>query len=770
MSTAAQSRLPGFPKNAWGSSVLRLGLFACLYLAAVRLGLVFVFPGQGIAAIWPASGFALAGLLLARPGERLFYLGVIGLVNLASNLAAGNSLWISAGYGVANTLEPALGVWLMGRLCQGKVDFIRLRDVMVLVLVAGPANGLTAGLGALVPMLGFGASYPVVWAMWFFEDGLGILTVTPLIIALSAGGIFFEEDSHFRRFEAAAWTILLCGLTWLIFGVQPVLFGFAYRPSIVFPLLLWGAFRFGPRFLALGQAIFAAVALVATLSGQSSFPLGGQTDLDRLNALQVFLSITSVSSLILAAILSERWRANAALRESEERLRLALRAAPGSVFSQDRELRYTWMLNFDQGVDPMQVIGKTDSDIYAPEPATRLTSLKRAALAGNPVREEVSLIRQGHPYTYDMVIEPLHNSAGQVTGISGVTWDISPQKRVQHALQASEERYRILVETIDTGIFMSNLEGKLLEANPAMARMAGYANVEEMLASPSLRLYSEMNDRVQVLSELAQHGFIKNLELRARRKDGSQQWISLSAVWLSESNGTPGSLFGSITDITERKQADENLLGALTEKEVLLRELYHRTKNNMQVIQGILVLQGESFKDPGARQMLAEVASKIQGMALVHEMLYRSQNLSQIDLMEYIQNLIPLLQQQVAAFSSRVTFHLDLESHLVPIEIAMPCGLLINELISNAFKHAFPGGNSGEIRLRVCRENDQRLLLEVSDNGVGFPPGFNPRESDSVGVQTIIALSELQLQGQVDFISPPGLTCQVRFDDSFSSQ
>jgi two-component sensor histidine kinase len=183
----------------------------------------------------------------------------------------------------------------------------------------------------------------------------------------------------------------------------------------------------------------------------------------------------------------------------------------------------------------------------------------------------------------------------------------------------------------------------------------------------------------------------------------------------------------------------------------------------MQVIQAMLILQGNELKDPRSRVVLQEIGTKIQGMAMVHEMLYRSKQLTCIDLKVYIQDLIALLHDQ-SLTANQVSFTLDLESQMVPIEIAIPCGLILNELVTNALKHAFPDSSRGEIRVRFLREEEDWMVLEVADDGIGLPPGFDFRQSDSLGLRTVIVLGELQLEGEVDFRSPPGVTCQVRFN------
>ncbi|MDQ7826829.1 MAG: sensor histidine kinase [Candidatus Eremiobacteraeota bacterium] len=199
---------------------------------------------------------------------------------------------------------------------------------------------------------------------------------------------------------------------------------------------------------------------------------------------------------------------------------------------------------------------------------------------------------------------------------------------------------------------------------------------------------------------------------------------------------------------------------------MLLRELYHRTKNNMQVIHSMLVLEAAQRKNTGISDFAREITQKIKAMALVHQMLYRSQDLSRVDLREYFSELATLLMQSFKVSPGKISLVIDLEPVSASIDIATPCALIVNELMSNALKYAFPGDMTGEISLQLRKTGDTMLELVFSDNGVGLPPGFDFRGQQSLGMQSIFALAEHQLQGEVYFEARRGLTCQIRFAET----
>jgi two-component sensor histidine kinase len=237
--------------------------------------------------------------------------------------------------------------------------------------------------------------------------------------------------------------------------------------------------------------------------------------------------------------------------------------------------------------------------------------------------------------------------------------------------------------------------------------------------------------------------------------------MSLMAILMSLALGDRITIFKQ-----ERKQAADALKASLHEKDILLRELYHRTKNNMQVIQSMLMLRSAVSQNSEVERIVTDIGHKIQAMALVHQKLYQASDLSRVPLQDYLPEIADLLQQSYGISSSRVTVRWDIAPVAVLIDTAIPCGLILNELLSNAFQHAFPDERTGEIHLHLTTDEQGMMTLQVSDNGVGVPPGFDFRTQDSLGLQSIVMIAEHQLQGTVVFTANPGVTCQIQFTDT----
>ncbi|MCK5147457.1 response regulator [bacterium] len=218
-------------------------------------------------------------------------------------------------------------------------------------------------------------------------------------------------------------------------------------------------------------------------------------------------------------------------------------------------------------------------------------------------------------------------------------------------------------------------------------------------------------------------------------------------------------------DMTLRIKAEQQKERDLREKEMLLKEIHHRVKNNLQVICSLLSLQSRHIKDPNALDMFTESRDRVRSMALVHELLYGSKNFSEIDFAEYLNRLTNTLFKAYATDKTKVDLQITVGDVSLGVDLAIPCGLVINELISNALKHAFPEdlGHKGCIQIYMEAEENNYISLIVKDNGAGLPEGFNMMQNDSLGMHLITLLAEDQLQGKILLEQDNGTKFHIRF-------
>jgi two-component sensor histidine kinase len=247
------------------------------------------------------------------------------------------------------------------------------------------------------------------------------------------------------------------------------------------------------------------------------------------------------------------------------------------------------------------------------------------------------------------------------------------------------------------------------------------------------------------------------------KKEGSRFIGELNATLIRDSEGKPRAIIGSTRDITERKRAEEQIKQSIKEKEVLLREIQHRVKNNMQVISSLLNLQSAHIKDSQYKEMLKESQNRIRSMALIHERSYQSENLADIDFHEYIASLVRGLFRSYNATADRVSLVIEVEDVSLGMDTAVPCGLIINELVSNSLKHAFPRGRKGEIKI-VLRSVCELIELTVADNGVGISEDVDFRTTESLGLDLVTTLAEYQLGGEITLDRTEGTVFCITFE------
>jgi two-component sensor histidine kinase len=224
-----------------------------------------------------------------------------------------------------------------------------------------------------------------------------------------------------------------------------------------------------------------------------------------------------------------------------------------------------------------------------------------------------------------------------------------------------------------------------------------------------------------------------------------QRWMHCAYVPERDAAGAVRGLIAVLTDVTARKHMEAQLEASLQEKEVLLKEIHHRVKNNLQVISSLLSLQHQAIDDPHVLVLFEESARRIRAMALVHETLYQTGDLGRFNLAQYIPPLSRQLLQAYGVEAQRIAVHLDLAEVTLPLDMAVPCGLILNELLSNCLQHAFPGRQAGDLTVTLTHTAD-RVTLMLRDNGCGFPADLDFRHTESLGLQLVCALTE-QLDG-----------------------
>jgi len=422
------------------------------------------------------------------------------------------------------------------------------------------------------------------------------------------------------------------------------------------------------------------------------------------------------------------------------------------------------------GVQLNDVIGKRYWDCiwwnYSPETQKQLRDAIVVAGAGKVVRYDVPIRTVGDTrITIDFMLSPLFDDDGNVTHLVASANDISDRKTRETELMYSEERFRRVFDSTADGLIMIDEAGRIMLANKSVARMFGYSPAEvfdltvEDLVPVHIR-ERHRRDRVRYQVHPEPRAMAAMRELFARRKDGSEFPVEIALTPLQFPEGTR--ILATVVDISIQKNIQSTLIKALKEKTALLNEVHHRVKNNLQVVSSLLSLQARSL--PGdLADYFNESQDRVKAMALMHQQLYEQKTYESIDAVQYSRELMGLIQRSHLGRFKAIQTQVECEETevILSMDQALPFGLLLNELITNAMKHAFDQKEAGVIRV-VLGQSDTETSVIVEDDGCGIPLDMELGKCRSLGFQLIPGLVE-QLEGQIELIRDQGSKFIITF-------
>ncbi|MEJ2104891.1 MAG: MASE3 domain-containing protein [Ignavibacteriaceae bacterium] len=347
--------------------------------------------------------------------------------------------------------------------------------------------------------------------------------------------------------------------------------------------------------------------------------------------------------------------------------------------------------------------------------------------------------------------------------------DITERKKAEEALKESEARFRNMADNAPVMIWMSDENKSRTYCNRRWLEFTGHTLEQEKGIDWMQPMHPEDKEKYRKEYDKA---FAErkefNIEYRLRRYDGQYRWILNTGIPRFTSDGNFIGYIGSAYDITEKRQAREEMRLSLTEKVTLLKEIHHRIKNNLQVISSLLNIQSSYIKDDETREMFTESRNRIKSMALIHEKLYLSKDLSHINFSEYIHELVSSLLITFKINSNKIALDIRVEDIKLDVDLALNIGLIINELVSNTFKYAFPGGvsrNGGkcELQIKLNSSGCEKTELIIKDNGIGLPSNVDIKHTNTFGLQIVSALVE-QYNGIIESNNESGTEYIITFN------
>ncbi len=467
-------------------------------------------------------------------------------------------------------------------------------------------------------------------------------------------------------------------------------------------------------------------------------------------------------------------------------LRLMCDNVPDMIWAKDLEKRFLFAnkaicANLLNAADTNEPIGKMDM-FFAERERTQHADNPQWHTFGEICRDTDAITMeagtaqqfdeygnvQGKFLFLDVHKAPFIGEDGRMIGTVGSARDVTTIKALEKQLKKSENQLRTLVQAIPDMIWLKNPDGVYLDCNPKFEQLYGAAKKDIIgktdydFVSKELADFFRENDQKAVEAGMP----VTNEEWLTFADDGHKALMETMKTPILVSDGSLLGVLGIARDITKRKQTEDALQDSLAEKEVLLREVHHRVKNNMAAIVGLFNLQRQAMEDPQVQAVLADLSSRVRAMSLVHEKLYRSESLAKIDFQDYLQSLISHLRTSFG--SPHIECQIAALGVEMPLDLAVPCGMIINELVINALKHAFPGNHTGPgkkvdtITVAVYRDHDTYSLC-VADNGVGLPPGFDLNRVETLGLVLVRMLGAHQLGGVYQIEQMGGTRVTLQF-------
>ncbi len=456
------------------------------------------------------------------------------------------------------------------------------------------------------------------------------------------------------------------------------------------------------------------------------------------------------------------------LKEIElERLALIAKETDNMVVLTDANCVITWVNDsFTKvtGYAAAEAVGRRPSELLQ-GPETNQSTMayirEKLNLRESADCEIINYRKTGEKYWVHIAIQPLFDEKGKVTSFLAIQADITARKKQDEMLAEEHLLLHTIIDNLPINIYVKNTSHQRTLVNRFEYEYLGASSEQEIIGKNDQKLYP--NNMAEISFEEDRQIFagnsILNKETLNARNDGSQTWFLTSKVPLKNTEGKIIGLVGVSVDITERKKQEADLLASNREKDFLIKEIHHRVKNNLQLISSIIYLKSMTLQPSHIKLFLDETRQKIRSMAIIHEHLLQSEKLSQVNCYDYMQKLIAEIQMALVTEEFDLKIETDIQNVMVNLDTAMYCGLIVNELMTNAFKYAFQGMRTGCIKVAMTKESDCYQIL-VSDNGIGITT--EPGRSDSFGMEMLNAFVN-QLNGKMVVKKEMGTVFTIRF-------
>ncbi|WP_061252026.1 MASE1 domain-containing protein [Leptospira interrogans] len=664
-----------------------------------------IYPSYA-AAIWPASGAALGFTLLFGNYAVLGVFLASVLFNFGTGILSGDNLYLNFLIGFFSAFQSYVGKTVLTRKIPGYKISDRTQFVFLFIFLEAIVCVINA-TGSVASMYFLGeidlSSIRQSWLTWWVGEVLGVYVGAPFILFWFRGPYKLFRWKEF--FESAILLFLIVFFSLTSFDLTTSVFFFNYSLGYVLvPLILWSAFRLGERASSLAVILSSIIAIFGSIPTRFNAESIGESSI----LLQFFIAVLSITSLLVVSMVNER-------KEVEDQLRISHQSLEEKVEERTHELLRS-------------------NEILREEIQEKNEA--RAALEKSQTR-------------YMGLFEHLP--------VAIIEADYSELKRVLDCLPSDIQGdiFSDYIETRPDFVRRCFNSIQVVGVNQETVNLLRVGSIDEVYKGWRF-FFSQDNFKVfkRVLRKIREKSYFYEVEVGFRVKDNTRLDIKIRWSVPPGFESSLSSVIVTLLDFTEIKSAERKLQLSLNEKEVMLKEIHHRVKNNLQVISSLLSMQSDYVQDKQSLSVFIESQNRLRTMSMIHEELYQSENLGKIQYSVYIEKLLNQLFQVYGKSDSVVLVTL-LEPLDITVNRAIPIGLIINELVSNSLKYAFPEGrsipNKPELRVSFSKSGEN-LEMRVEDNGIGMPFGFDLKDSNSLGLKLVNILVR-QLGGKIDFSS-----------------
>lgn len=672
-----------------------------------------IHPGYA-SAIWPASGAALGLTILFGNYAIIGVFFASFFSNSGTDLLSGiwmdpsKNLYLSFVIGLFSALQCYVGKLLLSLKIPG--CRISEKAQYVFLFIALEAIVCTISCTGSVAFMYFLGEIDLSlvrqsWLTWWAGDTLGVYIGAPFILFWFRGAYKTPRWTEFL--ESIALLLLIVFFSLASFDLVTPIVSISYPLGyILIPLILWSAFRLGERPSSLAVVLSSIIAILGTISGSPQFYA------ESMNAsyilLQFFVAVLSITSLLVASMVNER-------KDAENQLRISHQSLEDKVKERTRELLRSNEILREEIHDKNEA---------------------RAALEKSQIRY-MGLFE----HLPVAIIEADYSQLKKV--LDGLPEDIHGDSFTDYV-----ETHPDFVQLCFDSIQVVGVNQETVNLLRVESKDAVYKNWKRFFSQDNFKVFR------RVLRKIREESYFYEVEVGFRVQDGTRLDIKIRWSVPPGFESSLSSVIVTLLDFTDIKSVERKLHLSLEEKEVMLKEIHHRVKNNLQVISSLLSMQSDYVQDKQSLSVFMESQNRLRTMSMIHEELYQSENLGKIQYSIYIEKLLNQLFQ-VYGKSDLVELITELETLDISVNRAIPIGLIINELVSNSLKYAFPEGENSsekpELRISLAKM-EENLEMQIEDNGIGMPSGFDLEDSNSLGLKLVNILVR-QLKGKIDFSS-----------------